>query len=124
MQNKNIPHDPELEAIVLGGMLLESRGVVEFIEVVKDTNVFFSQKNALIYDAILSLYKSSKSIDLMTVRAELKQMGKLKEAGGDSYLVALTERVSSSAHIQNHAILLMQLYVKRKSIEVGYNLAE
>lgn len=124
MQNKNIPHDPELEAIVLGGMLLESRGVVEFIEVVKDTNVFFSQKNALIYDAILSLYKASKSIDLMTVRAELKQIGKLKEAGGDSYLVALTERVSSSAHIQNHAILLMQLYVKRKSIEVGYNLAE
>lgn len=81
MQNKNIPHDPELEAIVLGGMLLESRGVVEFIEVVKDTNVFFSQKNALIYDAILSLYKASKSIDLMTVRAELKQIGKLKEAG-------------------------------------------
>lgn len=124
MQNKNIPHDPELEGIVIGGMLLESRGVVEFIEVVKDTNVFFSQKNALIYDAILSLYKASKSIDAMTVRAELKQMGKLKEIGGSSYLMELTERVSSSAHIQNHALLLMQLYVKRKSIEVGYNLAE
>ena len=124
MQNRKIPNDPELEEVVLGGMLIEQRGVSEVVEVVKDTNVFYNQKNALVYDAILSLYKSSQGVDMMTVRTELQRIGKLKEAGGSSYLVGLTERVSSSAHIQNHAILLMQMYVKRKSIEVGYNLAE
>lgn len=124
MQNRKIPNDPELEAIVLGGMLIEQRGVSEVVEVVKDTNVFYTPKNALVYDAILSLYKSSQGVDIMTVKTELQRIGKLKEAGGGGYLVALTERVSSSAHIQNHAMLLMQMYVKRKSIEVGYNLAE
>ena len=124
MQNRKTPNDPELEAIVLGGMLIEQRGVSEVVEVVKDTNVFYTPKNALVYDAILSLYKSSQGVDMMTVKTELQRIGKLKEAGGGSYLVALTERVSSSAHIQNHAMLLMQMYVKRKSIEVGYNLAE
>jgi len=105
-------------------MLIEQRGVSEVVEVVKDTNVFYTPKNALVYDAILSLYKSSQGVDIMTVKKELQRVGKLKEAGGGGYLVELTERVSSSAHIQNHAILLMQMYVKRKSIEVGYNLAE
>ena len=124
MQNRKIPNDPELEAIVLGGMLIEQRGVSEVVEVVKDTNVFYTPKNALVYEAILSLYKSSQGVDIMTVKTELQRVGKLKEAGGGGYLVELTERVSSSAHIQNHAILLMQMYVKRKSIEVGYNLAE
>ena len=124
MQNRKIPNDPELEAIVLGGMLIEQRGVSEVVEVVKDTNVFYTHKNALVYDAIISLYKSSQGVDMMTVKTELQRIGKLKEAGGGGYLVELTERVSSSAHIQNHAILLMQMYVKRKSIEVGYNLAE
>lgn len=124
MQNRKIPNDTELEAIVLGGMLIEQRGVSEVVEVVKDTNVFYNPKNALVYDAILSLYKTSQGVDMMTVKTELQRTGKLKEAGGGSYLVALTERVSSSAHIQNHAMLLMQMYVKRKSIEVGYNLAE
>ena len=124
MQNRKIPNDPELEAIVLGGMLIEQRGVSEVVEVVKDTNVFYTPKNAIVYDAILSLYKSSQGVDMMTVKTELQRIGKLKEAGGSSYLVGLTERVSSSAHIQNHAVLLMQMYVKRKSIEVGYNLAE
>ena len=124
MQNRKIPNDPELEAIVLGGMLIEQRGVSEVVEVVKDTNVFYTPKNAIVYEAILSLYKSSQGVDIMTVKKELQRVGKLKEAGGGGYLVALTERVSSSAHIQNHAMLLMQMYVKRKSIEVGYNLAE
>ena len=124
MQNRKIPNDPELEAIVLGGMLIEQRGVSEVVEVVKDTNVFYTPKNAIVYEAILSLYKSSQGVDIMTVKKELQRVGKLKEAGGGGYLVELTERVSSSAHIQNHAILLMQMYVKRKSIEVGYNLAE
>lgn len=124
MQNKKTPNDPELEEVVLGGMLITQQGVSEFVEVVKGTNIFYNSKNALIYDAIISLYKSSQAVDLMTVRSELQKTGKLKEAGGGAYLVALTERVSSSAHMQYHAMLLMQLYVKRKSIEVGNTLAD
>ena len=123
MQNRKIPNDPELEEVVLGGMLITQQGVSEFVEIVKGTNIFYDSKNALIYDAIISLYKSSQAVDLMTVRSELQKTGKLKEAGGGAYLVALTERVSSSAHMQYHAMLLMQLYVKRKSIEVGNTLA-
>ena len=124
MQNKKTPNDPELEEVVLGGMLITQQGVSEFVEVVKGTNIFYNSKNALIYNAILSLYKSSQDVDLMTVRSELQKTGKLKEAGGGSYLVELTEKVSSSAHMQYHAMLLMQLYVKRKSIEVGNTLAD
>ncbi|WP_298824577.1 replicative DNA helicase [uncultured Capnocytophaga sp.] len=124
MQNKKTPNDPELEEVVLGGMLITQQGVSEFVEVVKGTNIFYNSKNALIYDAILSLYKSSQAVDLMTVRSELQKTGKLKEAGGGSYLVELTEKVSSSAHMQYHAMLLMQLYVKRKSIEVGNTLTD
>jgi len=124
MQNKQIPNNPELEEVVIGGMLMEQRGVTEFVEVVKDTNVFYNQKNAIIYDAILSLYKSSQVADLMTVSDGLKKMGKLKDVGGSAYLIALTERVSSSANMQYHALILMQLYVKRKSIDVGCQLIE
>ena len=124
MQSKKTPNDPELEEVVLGGMLITQQGVSEFVEVVKGTNIFYNSKNALIYDAILSLYKSSQAVDLMTVRSELQKTGKLKEAGGGSYLVELTEKVSSSAHMQYHAMILMQLYVKRKSIEVGNTLAD
>ena len=124
MQSKKTPNDPELEEVVLGGMLITQQGVSEFVEVVKGTNIFYNSKNALIYDAILSLYKSSQAVDLMTVRSELQRTGKLKEAGGGAYLVELTEKVSSSAHMQYHAMLLMQLYVKRKSIEVGNTLAD
>ena len=119
MQNTKIPHNPQLEEVVLGEMLLEQRGVMEFIEVVKETNVFHLPQNALIYEAILSLYKSSQAVDLMTVSNALKRMGSLQSAGGTIRLMELTEKVTSAAHIQQHALLLIQLYVRRKSIEMA-----
>jgi len=122
--NRTIPSDLELEQIALGGMLIDKRGVPEFIELVKDTNVFYHSQNAVIYEAILSLYKDSQPVDLATVRIALQQSGKLQQSGGGAYLVSLTEIVSSSANIQQHALILIQLYVKRKSIEIAGELRE
>ena len=123
-RNRAIPNDLELEQIALGGMLIDKRGVPEFIELVKDTNVFYHSQNAVIYEAILSLYKDSQPVDLATVRIALQQAGKLQQSGGGAYLVSLTEMVSSSANIQQHALILIQLYVKRKSIEIAGELRE
>ena len=122
--NRAIPSDLELEQIALGGMLIDKRGVPEFVELVKDTNVFYHSQNAMIYEAILSLYKDSQPVDLATVRIALQQSGKLQQSGGGAYLVSLTEMVSSSANIQQYALLLIQLYVKRKSIEIAGELRE
>lgn len=122
--NRTIPSDLELEQIALGGMLIDKRGVPEFVELVKDTNVFYHSQNAVIYEAILSLYKDSQPVDLATVRIALQQAGKLQQSGGGAYLVSLTEIVSSSANIQQHALILIQLYVKRKSIEIAGELRE
>ena len=122
--NRTIPSDFELEQIALGGMLIDKRGVPEFIELVKDTNVFYHSQTAVIYEAILSLYKDSQPVDLATVRIALQKEGKLQQSGGGAYLVSLTEIVSSSANIQQYALLLIQLYVKRKSIEIAGELRE
>lgn len=125
MQYKPKPNNPDLEEVVLGGMLSgEKRGIDTFVDIVRDTNVFYNPKNAIVYEAILSLYKTSKGIDIMTVSDVLKRRGKLKEIDGSSYLVFLTQKGYSSAHIEYHAQILLRLYVRRKSIEAGYQLME
>lgn len=124
MQNRPKPNNTDLEEVVLGGMLNEQRGIAAFVEVVKDTNVFYNPKNAIIYEAILSLYKTSKGIDILTVSDVLRRRGKLKEIDGSAHLVFLTQKGYSSAHIEYHAQILLRLYVRRKSIEAGYELME
>lgn len=124
MQNRPKPNNTDLEEVVLGGMLNEQRGIAAFVEVVKETNVFYNPKNAIIYEAILSLYKTSKGIDILTVSDVLRRRGKLKEIDGSAHLVFLTQKGYSSAHIEYHAQILLRLYVRRKSIEAGYELME
>ena len=124
MEFKPKPNNLDLEEVVLGGMLSMQRGVAAFVEIVRDTNVFYDPKNAIIYEAILSLYKLSQGVDLLTVSNYLRKEGKLEEIGGSAHLAFLTQRVSTTAFIKHHALILLELYVKRKSIDVGYQLVE
>lgn len=124
MEFKQKPNNLDLEEVVLGGMLSYQRGVAAFVEIVRDTNVFYDPKNAIIYEAILSLYKLSQGVDLLTVSNYLRKEGKLEEIGGSAHLAFLTQKSTTIAFIEYHALILLELYVKRKSIDVGYQLVE
>lgn len=124
MEFKPKPNNLDLEEVVLGGILSERRGVAAFVEIVKDTNVFYDPKNAIIYEAILSLYKLSQGVDLLTVSNYLRKEGKLEEIGGSAHLAFLTQKSFTTAFIEYHALILLELYIKRKSIDVGYQLVE
>ena len=124
MEFKPKPNNLDLEEVVLGVMLSMQRGVAAFVEIVKDTNVFYDPKNAIIYEAILSLYKLSQGVDLLTVSNYLRKKGKLEEIGGSAHLAFLTQKSFTTAFIEYHALILLELYVKRKSIDVGYQLVE
>lgn len=124
MEFKPKPNNLDLEEVVLGGMLSYQRGVAAFVEIVRDTNVFYDPKNAIIYEAILSLYKLSQGVDLLTVSNYLRKEGKLEEIGGSAHLAFLTQKSTTIAFIEYHALILLELYVKRKSIDVGYQLVE
>ena len=117
------PQDLELEEVVLGGMLIEKRGVDEVIDILSD-EAFYSPAHQKIYAAIYKLFKDSQPIDLMTVKDQLLKDGTLKEIGGGGYLVYLTERVSSSANIEFHARILIQKYIQRRLIKMSNEIIE
>ena len=65
---------------------------------------------------MLFFFHSGKAIDLVTVRAELASRGKLEAVGGAYELVRLAGRVASSAHLEYHALILRQMYIRREMI--------
>ena len=109
------PHDDDLESVILGACLTETTAMV----LVGDTlspETFYETKFGEIYSALLSMYHSGKAIDLVTVRAELASRGKLEAVGGAYELVRLAGRVASSAHLEYHALILRQMYIRREMI--------
>lgn len=112
------PQEPDIEQIVLGTMLLEG-GSIDKVMSEFSPNLFFVQRNILIAEAIISLYKKNSGIDLVTIVSELKLLGNLQEVGGASYISGLTNRIASSAHLEYHLRLLQEAALKRNIIQIS-----
>ena len=58
-------------------------------------------------------------MDLLTVSAQLRRDEKLEAVGGDHYLVQLSQLVSSTAHIEFHARIILQKFIQRSLIKIS-----
>ena len=116
LNGKLLPQAITMEEGVIGAMLVDSKGVDEVLAVISNPAIFYNEKHKNIFVAIQSLYKDGNPIDLLTVSAELRRLGLLELAGGDLFLIGLTQKISSSAHIEFHSRILLQKYMARQTI--------
>jgi len=117
------PQAVDLEEVVLGAMMIDKKGVDEVIDILHP-DVFYKDSHKYIYEAIFNLFETSEPVDLLTVSAQLKKDGKLEAVGGDFYLIKLTQKVASSAHIEFHARIILQKYIQRSLIKISNDIIE
>lgn len=110
------PQAKELEAAVLGGIMLERSAFTKVYEILKHYN-FYSEANQKIFKVFESLLKKSLPIDLLTVIDELKNLEYLDSVGGISAVVKLTNDIVSTANIESHARIVLQKYIARELIK-------
>ena len=117
------PQATDLEEVVLGAMMIDKRGVDEVIDILHP-EVFYNSAHQKIFEAIFMLFKEGLPIDLLTVSTKLKSLKSLDLIGGDFYLIQLTQKVSSSAHIEFHARIIIQKYIQRSLIKISNEIIE
>ena len=117
------PQAIDLEEVVLGAMMIDKKGVDEVIDILHP-DVFYKDAHRFIYEAIFILFEESQPVDLLTVSSQLKKAGKLEVCGGDFYLIKLTQKVASSAHIEFHARIILQKYIQRSLIKISGEIIE
>ena len=117
------PQATDLEEVVLGAMMIDKKGVDEVIDIL-NPDVFYKEAHQHIFEAINTLFVESQPVDLLTVSQQLKKMQKLELAGGEFYLIQLTQKVSSSAHIEFHARIILQKYIQRSLIKISNEIIE
>lgn len=111
-QEKGVHFDLEIEEVVLGAMLIEREAVPEAKRFVK-AKMFYKESHAWIFRAINELYLEDTGIDILTVTDRLKKNGKLEEAGGPFEVARISGKLASSAHLEYHCLILMELYIRR-----------
>ncbi|RLD28242.1 MAG: replicative DNA helicase [Bacteroidetes bacterium] len=117
------PQALDLEEVVLGAMMIDKKGVDEVIDILSP-EAFYKEAHQYIFEAIFRLFENSQPIDLLTVSIQLKKDSRLDLAGGDFYLISLTQKVSSSAHIEFHARIILQKFIQRSLIKISNEIIE
>ncbi len=117
------PQAIDLEEAVLGAMMIDKKGIDEVIDILHP-EAFYDKRHQEIYTAIFALFQNSEPIDLLSVSNQLKKEGVSDLAGGDFYLIDLTQKVASSAHIEFHARIILQKYIQRRLISISSDIIE
>jgi len=112
------PQAIEVEQAVLGALMLE-RDTLHKISDIISTESFYKNEHQIIFDSIKALSIQNKPVDLLTITQELKNRDKLEEIGGPMYVVELTSKVASAAHIEFHARIIAQKFIQRELIRIS-----
>lgn len=115
------PHDIDAEQAILGSMLTDKDAVIAALEVLKEDS-FYREDHKLIFSAITSLYSKNEPIDVITVKAELSEMGVLDRVGGLEYLVELPERVPTTANVEKYVKIVDEKAMLRRLISTANEL--
>jgi len=115
------PHDVDAEQAILGSMLTDKDAVIAALEVLKE-DAFYREDNKLIFGAISNLYLRNEPIDIITVKAELVEMGDLEKAGGIEYLAELPLKVPTTANVERYVKIVEEKYILRNLISTSNEL--
>ena len=96
MANKNenidlgkiLPNIIEAEEAVLGCVLIDSEAMSKAMQLLNKDD-FYKTANAIIFDAMLTLFEKNHQIDYVTIIEQLKKNKLLKDVG-DAYYIKLT----------------------------------
>ena len=124
MVNPRIPpHDEIAEQSVLGAVLLDKDALIDVAEFLRPEH-FYKDSHKFIYSAMLALYERHEPVDVVTLSAEVKKLGKLKEAGGTAYISELLNLVPTSAHAEKYGRMITDHFVKRQLITASAKITE
>ena len=115
---KSLPHHHEAEQSVLGTIFLDPKEIVSVVDQLNNED-FFEQAHQLIFEAMKDLHNNTMKIDYTSVAAKLEEGQNLQKAGGMKYLLALSETVPSTKHLETYVELVRDGSMKRQVIQLA-----
>ncbi len=112
------PQATDIEMDVLGALMLERGKDIAVLDILKPES-FYKTEHQKIFKAIKDLSENHQPIDYHTIIEKLKQNGDLDEVGGPAFVVSLSSRVGTAAHIEYHAKIIAEKFIKRELIRIS-----
>lgn len=112
------PQNLEAEMSLLGSILLDKNSMLKIVDMIQIDD-FYKSSHQHIYDIMLQFYEKNHPIDILTLGNRLEEIGKIKEIGGRTYLVQLSNAVPTAAHIKQYASIISKKAAHRKLLQAA-----
>lgn len=112
------PQATDAERALLGAIMLRGEVMYDVTDLVTPA-AFYTEKHAIIFEAMMDLFKKSEPLDVLAVSARLKAKQELERIGGASTLTELVANVPAAIHAKHYAELVHKTAVLRKLIETA-----
>jgi replicative DNA helicase len=122
MIDRSVPFDLAAERAVLGAILLDRDAILAVSDNLQ-TEDFYLEKHALVYQAQLACLARRVPPDLATVASELRRQEQLDLVGGVAFLGEIAAEVPTAVHVGYYAESVTRTATLRRLIEAGGSIA-
>ncbi len=120
---KKIPHSIEAEQCIIGCVLIDPASINEIADKLSPSH-FYIDKYAKIYEIMLNMFLTNKSIDFVTVLEAVKSQAIYDEQEGKRVLYEMTQLVPSTKNITEYSKIIIEKSSLRRLIEACADISE
>ena len=113
-----MPHNLAAEAAVLGAILFDNAAFKAVSEVL-DAEHFYAPAHRHLFEVIAAQIAAGNTADGVTLAEHFEAEGKLKEVGGESYLMDLLDAAAYGPEVRDYAFIIRDLWTRRALIRFG-----
>ena len=117
------PSSIEAEKILIGCILLDPNKFVEAAGYIIEDEVFYDNRNQLLWRKIKNMISNGDEVDQTTVCAQLSQR-EINEGLGAFYITGLTTDSLDSTNVESYAQIIYSKYLMRRLINETHNIKE
>lgn len=118
-ESATIPQVIEMEKFVLSSMLLKDGEIIPTVTSILTADDFYRPEHRMAFEAIIKIYARKNIPDLLTLTEELRTSGKLKDAGGIEFVLALGNIAFTTAYTEAYCRTIKEKSTLRRLIKIG-----
>lgn len=118
MAERKLPQNLEAEMSIIGSCFLSTYALDKVCEEVTN-DMFYSEANKKIFEAINELHKNKIPLDSTTLINEVEKRENINSIGGVEYLSEVIDSVITAANIDYYIDIVREKALRRKLIEVS-----
>lgn len=113
--DKPLPRNDEAERSVVGSLLIDST-LADRVSGWLEQRHFYDRQCGLVYQTILDMVESRRTVDLVTVKDELRSTGKMDTTDAGVYISGLVDGIPDIANIVGYARIVKRDSDRRDGI--------